>query len=296
MPNGYSGRSFDSRFITPFLRKHEFPSMSESGWLTRSLEQPYPYTLDYKGKISPKELAEAFLLTLDELEVRQASPNAMLRYIFKQLLTQREKKTIKLVRPREITIANAINILEKHFSYKYKEGSGASRLPVLAIHAVYQCLIEEVKRFNSCKLAKLESHTSSDLQSGAVGDIEIFDANGDILEGVEVKWNRPITKDVVQLAFDKFRVTKIQRYYILSNIKPDGLETETINDIVQKIKISHGCQVIVNGIIDTLKYYLRLLNDTSNFVELYVSLVEIDKAIKYEHKVQWNEIFNDVVR
>jgi len=65
--------------------------------------------------------------------------------------------------------------------------------------------------------------------------------------------------------------------------------------MIQKIKISHGCQVIVNGIIDTIKYYLRLLQDTSNFIEKYVILVEIDKTIKYEHKIRWNEIFNEII-
>lgn len=29
MQNGYSGRSFDTKYVTPFLRKYEFPSMSE---------------------------------------------------------------------------------------------------------------------------------------------------------------------------------------------------------------------------------------------------------------------------
>ncbi len=28
--------------------------MAESGWLTRSLEQPYPYTMKYEGEISGK--------------------------------------------------------------------------------------------------------------------------------------------------------------------------------------------------------------------------------------------------
>ncbi|WP_425361730.1 hypothetical protein [Candidatus Tisiphia endosymbiont of Mystacides longicornis] len=295
MQNGYSGRSFDTKYVTPFLRKYEFPSMSESGWLTRSLEQPYPYILDYKGKISPKEVAEAFLLILNELEVNRYSAEVTLKYIFKQLLIQREKKRVNLVRPTEITIANAIYILEKHFSYKYKDGFGASRLPVLAIYAIYKCFIDEVKRFNSCKLAHLKSHTSSDLQSGAVGDIEVFDKNNQVFEGIEVKWNRLITKETVQIAFDKFRITKIQRYYILSNLRLTASESDAINDIIQKIKILHGCQVIVNGVIDTIKYYLRLLQDTSNFVDKYVSLVEVDRAIKYEHKIRWNEIFNEVM-
>jgi len=50
-----------SLFITPTLKELGLPSMAESGWLTRSLEQPYPYTLGYKGKISGKGIKEAFL-------------------------------------------------------------------------------------------------------------------------------------------------------------------------------------------------------------------------------------------
>ncbi len=52
MAGGFSGRTVDTQFITPVLKKIDLPSMAESGWLTRSLEQPYPYTLDYKGKIN----------------------------------------------------------------------------------------------------------------------------------------------------------------------------------------------------------------------------------------------------
>jgi DNA (cytosine-5)-methyltransferase 1 len=32
---GYSGRTFDSKYITPFMKLHKFPSMAESGWLTK---------------------------------------------------------------------------------------------------------------------------------------------------------------------------------------------------------------------------------------------------------------------
>jgi DNA (cytosine-5)-methyltransferase 1 len=38
IPGGYSGRTFDSLHVTPFLRSKSFPNMAESGWLTRSLE------------------------------------------------------------------------------------------------------------------------------------------------------------------------------------------------------------------------------------------------------------------
>lgn len=52
IPNGFSARTIDTKYITPTLKELGLPSMAESGWLTRSLEQPYPYTLDYEGKIS----------------------------------------------------------------------------------------------------------------------------------------------------------------------------------------------------------------------------------------------------
>ncbi len=57
MADGFSGRSIDTKFITPTLKELGLPSMAESGWLTRSLEQPYPYTFDYEGKISGKGIS-----------------------------------------------------------------------------------------------------------------------------------------------------------------------------------------------------------------------------------------------
>ena len=45
--NGYSGRTFDTKHITPFLKSVKFPAMAESGWLTRSLEQKVPYDTNY---------------------------------------------------------------------------------------------------------------------------------------------------------------------------------------------------------------------------------------------------------
>jgi DNA (cytosine-5)-methyltransferase 1 len=49
MVGGFSGRRIDTQYITPTLKELGLPAMAESGWLTRSLEQPYPYTLDYNG-------------------------------------------------------------------------------------------------------------------------------------------------------------------------------------------------------------------------------------------------------
>jgi DNA (cytosine-5)-methyltransferase 1 len=44
----------------------------------------------------------------------------------------------------------------------------------------------------------------------------------------------------------------------------------------------------------TLKYYLRLLDDTFEFIENYVKLLEDDKALKFEHKSQWNKLISEM--
>src|SRR5690606_12599146 len=54
--DGYSGRTFDTKYITPFLKDKKFPAMAESGWLTRSLEQKTPYDIYYSGAIRPEKL------------------------------------------------------------------------------------------------------------------------------------------------------------------------------------------------------------------------------------------------
>ena len=52
MKNGYSGRTFDTKYTTPFLKERfRHFAMAESAWLTRSLEQPHPYDFSYPGKI-----------------------------------------------------------------------------------------------------------------------------------------------------------------------------------------------------------------------------------------------------
>ena len=183
---GYSGRGIDTKHITPFMKDKNFPNMSESGWLTRSLEQNYPYNFSYRGKISPKELKNAFLNLIDNIEEKNKNPDLYLLILLSNLIIRREKKKIELIKPTSLTIDKIIYILEQHFNYSYGT-SGAARLPVLAIYSVYQSMMNEVMRFNNKKLMPIEEHTSSDSKTGRVGDIEIKDRNNRVFEAVEIK-------------------------------------------------------------------------------------------------------------
>ena len=120
LENGFSGRSFDTQHITPTLKKIGLPSMAESGWLTRSLEQPFPYTLDYNGKISDKKVKKAFLELINEIQVNNINPKFILVELFKQVIQIQEENKIEiqpLENPDKLTISNIINLLDKQFRF-----------------------------------------------------------------------------------------------------------------------------------------------------------------------------------
>lgn len=72
----------------------------------------------------------------------------------------------------------------------------------------------------------------------------------------------------------------------------DGADWDAIEEEIQRISQIHGCQVIVNGVYTTLKYYLRLLKDPAEFIDRYVELLKSDETIKFQHKTVWNDIIS----
>jgi DNA (cytosine-5)-methyltransferase 1 len=101
--DGYSGRTYDVAYITPFMKLHKFPAMSESGWLTRSLEQKVPYDKNYSGAINPKELKLVFLNILENIELG-ADSKSYLSYLFQGLIIKRNLQSIDLAKPTLLSL------------------------------------------------------------------------------------------------------------------------------------------------------------------------------------------------
>lgn len=286
MAGGFSGRGLDERVVTPFLRRNDFPYMqSGSGWLTRSFEQNRPYDYDYPGKITPAPLKKAFLRVIAAVQENASYAKPCLVYALLMLLNRRDKrKDIQLDRPTGLNIHQIVARLSVHFA---SSDRGAARLPVLAIYAVYQQLVKEVKRYKGWTLEDLQPHTSADNRTGFLGDIQLS-LDGRAMEAVEIKHNVQLTPALVQACHDKIKKTPVKTYYLLSTDESLNHKKE-IDAEVAKIRSGHGCEMIVNGLIQTLKYYLRLLEDTTAFVNDYVSLLEKDQAVPYALKIKWNE-------
>jgi DNA (cytosine-5)-methyltransferase 1 len=291
---GFSGRNIDKQYITPTLQELGLPAMAESGWLTRSLEQPYPYTLDYPGKIGNKSVKEAFLNLIDLVEKQPSKAELVLRILLNKIIENTESNQIKIIKIQnndKFNIRNILDTLEEHFNFNYKT-HGASKLPVLAFYAIYQILLEEIERYKSCSLKKLASHTASDLTSKSAGDIEIFDRNNKLFEVLEIKHGKKIDIQMIRIAKEKILKYNPQRYCIFSSNGIKKSELELIDIEINKIFKNHGCQIIINGTIPTFKYYLRLVVSLDSFVKKYSTLVELDRELQASHKIKWNEILS----
>lgn len=286
---GYSGRSLDTNVTTPFLRQHYFEFMKGgTGWLTKSFAQGQAYTLNYFGAIRPENAKHAFLQIIDDIQTG-VNPNAIMQLMLRLMIQRREDSRIALSEPENLPIRDIIDYLDRHFTHDYG-AAGASRLPVLAIYAACQVILDEVSRYRHCTLNPLESHTAADERTGAIGDIEIVGHNGKVFEAVEIKHGQAITVEMIRNAFEKFEnIKELDRYYLLTTYE----EYEGSNEVSKELLAlsnRHSCQIIVNGVMHTLKYYLRLLKSPNLFIKKYTELMGIDPAIQHTHKERWNAI------
>lgn len=287
MKGGFSARTIDTKYITPTLKELGLPSMAESGWLTRSLEQPYPYTTSYKGEISGKGMKEAFLKVIDSFQKDVKITENLLRLIINSAITFKKNNHIeikKISNDNDMLISTIISILEKHFTEKYGT-HGGSKLPVLAFYAIYKSLVLEVGRYKGCVLAPLGSHTASDRTSHTAGDIQVMKGN-DVFEVVEVKLDKLVDVTVARIAYEKIARFNPKRYYILSYKGILELDRTNIEELIIEVRKNHGCQLIVNGLLQTLKYYLRLISNPKAFFNEYIGLVEKDSELKAKHKLK----------
>ena len=308
LPGGYSARTFDTRYVTPFL-KGKMPriAMKESGWLTRSIEQPHAFTLKplFPGKISNEQVKKAFLEILNDIEVNKADPWQYLTGLFILLIHELSKVQATIISmpsiriEKEMEIDTVVDYLKSHFFAHYTS-SGASKLPVIAIYSLYQVMVKELGRYRGKKLEPLMSHISPDMRAGRVGDIEVTDENGRCFEAVEIKHNIPIDSVMVDDAYKKFKHTPIKRYYLLTTAEPyiRSGEERNVKTLINRIRKDHGCEVIVNGLMQSIKYYLRLIRSPKLFLNVYTHALKADaekaSEIKEEHLKKWSQILGAV--
>lgn len=133
---------------------------------------------------------------------------------------------------------------------------------------IYEVLFDKFDRDKNKRLVPLQVHTSSDKYG--FGDIEIYTKDNKPFEIVEIKHNIPIDE---YLIFDVIiSEIEVDRYYILTTFQNSfkyATQEKKISDIILKIKKQRGVDIIASGILTTLKYYLRFIDNYNDFLNCY---------------------------
>lgn len=299
---GYSARVLDTNVTTPFLKKY-FPKYAnkESSFLTLSIREKIKWTTreGQNLKIRDKNVKRSFLGLLEVIENNLASPEEILIRIFSELINLQNQQSLIFDETIEsadftdvINITQIIKMLEDHFTNKL-----GSRLPVIAIYTVYQDLIKVIKRYDNKILGTLNVHTSSDKHG--YGDIELWNEDLSPFEMVEIKHNIEINRNIIFDIVKKCENTSIKRYYILTTAKNNFTSPEEENFIAKfilKMKKDKGIEIIANGIIQSLKYYLRFIEDYRLFLLRYThNLIEdakVSTEVRAYHITNWKLILS----
>lgn len=286
-PSGFSARAFDTRVTVPFLISRSLPRSVESHWLSQTFSFAGPYVPGTILKTQPKVAGELLIDVVNAVNsADRGTIEAALVGLLVQLIRIRNADKVVLTRPKDLPIHAVRKLIEAHIAGPYK--ANAPRLPQLAIYAVYSCLVESIGRYHGAELEPLERLKSADRKRGTIGDVVVARA-GRRIEAVEIKHDQPIAYIHVAEAIDKVRAESVTRYYLLSNQGIDPADGDEITQKAADFLKQNGCEIIVNGVFDSLAYYLRLLPDTTEFLFRYASLVESDEDTGYEHRVRWNE-------
>lgn len=289
LPGGFSARGYDSRVTVPFLIEKSLPRSVETHWLTQTISFAGVLHRDQNLKTNPKNCGPLLIQVVNTAEEcnRPKIVWLMLLAIMVCLIEERNRDKVITTRPKALPIDKVKWLLHCHFEERYK--ANAPRLPQLAIYAVYQCLMENMERFRGKTLDNLGRMKAADRKAGTVGDIVVL-KDGKPSEAVEIKYGHPISYIHVCEAVEKVRSGAVSRYYLLSTNGVESGDRDRIEQKKYEFLRQNGCEIIVNGVIETVGYYLRLLPDTTVFLNNYAGLVESDEDTAYEHRIAWNEV------
>ncbi|MCX5983017.1 MULTISPECIES: DNA methyltransferase [Nostocales] len=302
-PNGYSARVLDTKVTTPFF-KINFPRYAnkETAFLTKATRAEIIWNFEegIKLPLRSKSLVEPFLTLIDKIENQKIDIEQCIIYILSQLHLLSQYHEVVFLETLEV--ANSVNIIninrvmkmvERHFQEPL-----SSRLPVIVIFAIYKQLFKTIRRFENKILLPLNVHTSADKHG--YGDIEIRDNHNNPFEILEIKHNVPIDRNMILDIVKKSANTTIERYYILTTYKDCFInqdEEEYINELILNIKRESGLEIIANGIVNTLKYYLRFIEDYREFINTYTEELVKDARnsteIKESHIQAWRIILQE---
>ncbi|MDR2463496.1 MAG: restriction endonuclease, SacI family [Verrucomicrobiales bacterium] len=271
----FSGRTYDEHYITAFINKHHLPVNPTTAFLTPTLRNiARPLTVDVELVGRPRELYRQTLQLLADVAEQRIAADALLVEIIRNLLLIRQEQQTRMnslltslkqsADAVPLSSEAIVTLLKQHLACK-----NSSRLPVLMVAAAYQavgkCLAE--------KVLPLNSHNAADLQTGALGDIEICLENDEaVVTAYEMKMKRVTREDIDAAVVKIARTTpKIHNYLFITTDEIDPVVSEYAASFYEK---TDGIEIAILDCIGFLRHFLHFFHrQRAAYLDAYQNLV-----------------------
>lgn len=281
--DSFSGRTYDERYITPFINTYQLPLNPTTAFLTpafRNLDKPLTTDLELVGR--PRRTYKDTLQLLDDVYRGRVSAEDMLAEIIRILVVIREENRDRIRTllaglastedPLPLSSEDIVSLIEQHLKCK-----NSSRLPVLIIAAAYLSVSEKIGEY----IQPLQKHNAADEQTGSFGDVEVCLANDDRVVTVYEMKMKQVTIDDIDRAREKVARArdKIHNYIFIT--------TDVITDDVKSYAAkcyeeTNGTEITVLDCIGFLRHFLHLFHRSRiQFLNHYQQLLlnEPDSAV-----------------
>ena len=193
---GISMRSLDAKYTSKFLRDNHLMSMNSFGaMMTRSLAENYPYSGLYKASI--KGPASSWIKLVDSIELGQTNPALGLAYMMSLLKNRSEAfnklsdeacslaKSCKKLSFEEVRAG--LSSFIDHTTY-------SARALEVVMHSLVQAL-QELGLLEDNQVSPLCQMRTANKKAGSIGDIEIKNFDGEVVEAWDAKYGKPYLWD-----------------------------------------------------------------------------------------------------
>jgi hypothetical protein len=271
----YSGRTYDEAYVESFIIERELPCNPTTAFLTPALRNRNIVLTPGVNLVGrPPKMYQAVLELLTNVQASRVSAEDLLAEVIRCLLVvkaERQKRMDSLLAGLRSTEENIplsaeaiITLIEQHLNCR-----GSSRLPVLIVAAAYKAASDYLKE----RVLPLEAHTSADLQTKALGDIQItLIDDDDVVTGYEMKTKR-VTRNDIDNALHKIERSR-QRIDNYIFITTDAIE-ENVQEYAKSLyEKTGGIEVVILDCIGFLRHFLHLFHRLRmQYLEAYQNLV-----------------------
>lgn len=271
----FSGRTYDERYITAFINQHNLPCNSTTAFLTPALRnRNITLTTEINLVGKPPQLYRAVLMLLDDIHNNRVTSEDLLAEVVRSLLidrNERQQRIDALVSELKtaddavpLSSENIVNLIEQHLSLK-----GTSCLPVLVVTAAYQSTEELLGE----RVLALQPHNAADIQTGALGDVEVtLLAEDQVITSYEMK-NKRVVREDLDRALQKLSGSgkRVDNYIFITTEAIDKDVQDYARSLYQE---TGGIEFVILDCIGFIRHFLHLFHRLRNrFLEAYQALM-----------------------